>query len=72
MHFSSLISLLRRTTKFLQAVTALLPGVGVENADWLTALRTLEEQGVGERRREGFGEVRVCDDFHGRIQEVQR
>jgi hypothetical protein len=27
---------------------------------------------VGERRREGFGEVRVCDDFHGRIQEVQR
>src|SRR5437588_138571 len=45
---------------------------GVDDADWLAALRALEERGVGERRREGFGEVRVCDDFHGMIQEVQR
>jgi CRISPR-associated protein Csx10 len=45
---------------------------GVEDANWLAALRALEERGVGERRREGFGEVRVCDDFHRRIQEVQR
>jgi CRISPR-associated protein Csx10 len=45
---------------------------GVEDADWLAALRALEGRGVGERRREGFGEVRVCDDFHRKIQEVQR
>ncbi|HWW75418.1 MAG TPA: CRISPR-associated RAMP protein Csx10, partial [Pyrinomonadaceae bacterium] len=42
------------------------------DAGWLASLRTLEERGVGDRRREGFGEVRVCDDFHARIQEVQR
>ncbi|MDQ3918622.1 MAG: CRISPR-associated RAMP protein Csx10 [Acidobacteriota bacterium] len=42
----------------------------VDNASWPAALRALEERGVGERRREGFGAVRVCDDFHGMIQEV--
>jgi CRISPR-associated protein Csx10 len=34
----------------------------------LNALRKLEERGVGERRREGFGQVRVCDEFHREIQ----
>ena len=43
---------------------------GDEN--WLRALRALEENGVGGRVREGFGQVRVCDEFHGRIQEVRQ
>lgn len=28
------------------------------------ALERLEREGVGERRQEGYGRVRVCDDFH--------
>jgi CRISPR-associated protein Csx10 len=39
---------------------------------WLEAIRALEENGVGERRQEGFGQVRICDEFHGSIQEVRR
>jgi CRISPR-associated protein Csx10 len=35
----------------------------------LQALGDLETKGVGERRVEGFGHVRVCDEFHLRIQE---
>jgi CRISPR-associated protein Csx10 len=27
-------------------------------------LRALEEEGIGERREEGFGRVQVCDPFH--------
>jgi CRISPR-associated protein Csx10 len=34
----------------------------------LSALRSLEEYGVGERRVEGFGQVRVCEEFHQVIQ----
>lgn len=30
----------------------------------LDALCSLEQNGVGSRRAEGFGEVRVCDSFH--------
>jgi CRISPR-associated protein Csx10 len=42
---------------------------GLDEAEWCDSLRALEESGVGERRREGFGQVRVCDEFHGEIQE---
>ncbi len=28
------------------------------------ALERLECDGIGERRQEGFGQVRICDDFH--------
>lgn len=31
---------------------------------WTARLQHLEEQGVGARRAEGFGQVRVCDPFH--------
>lgn len=31
---------------------------------WLPALERLEQQGVGERTPEGFGQIRVCDEFH--------
>jgi CRISPR-associated protein Csx10 len=41
-----------------------------EDEGWLSALRELEQRGIGERRREGFGQVIVCDDFHREIQEV--
>ena len=37
----------------------------------ISALRKLEEQGIGERRIEGFGQVRVCEEFHQVIQGVQ-
>ena len=41
-----------------------------DDEGWLSALRRLEESGVGERRAEGFGQARVCDRFHLKIQEV--
>jgi CRISPR-associated protein Csx10 len=34
----------------------------------VNALRELEDRGVGDRRKEGFGQVRVCDEFHLQIQ----
>ncbi len=37
--------------------------------DLIPALKTLEEQGVGERRDEGFGECLVCHPFHQEIEE---
>ncbi len=36
----------------------------VEWAGWIKALKRLEEIGVGDRTVEGFGQVRVCDEFH--------
>lgn len=36
--------------------------------DALRALEALEERGVGARRQEGFGQVRICDPFHQWIQ----
>lgn len=32
--------------------------------NWWQALSDLELKGVGERTSEGFGQVRVCDEFH--------
>jgi CRISPR-associated protein Csx10 len=32
--------------------------------DWWPALSNLELMGVGDRTSEGFGQVRVCDEFH--------
>lgn len=32
--------------------------------DNYAALERLERDGIGERRQEGFGQVRICDDFH--------
>ncbi len=31
---------------------------------WQAALAGLEATGIGHRRMEGFGRVRVCDEFH--------
>lgn len=31
---------------------------------WLGALTDLENRGIGDRLMEGFGQVRVCDEFH--------
>jgi len=36
---------------------------------WLKALADLEEQGVGERTAEGFGQVQICNPFHLIFQE---
>jgi CRISPR-associated protein Csx10 len=40
-------------------------------ADILTRLEEIEVRGLGERRNEGFGRVRVCDPFHYRFEEVE-
>lgn len=32
--------------------------------DHYAALERLERDGIGERRTEGFGQIRICDDFH--------
>jgi CRISPR/Cas system CSM-associated protein Csm3 (group 7 of RAMP superfamily) len=37
---------------------------------WHEALGKIEEHGVGSRREEGFGAVRVCDPFHLEVQPV--
>jgi len=36
---------------------------------WETALEELEVKGIGDRTAEGFGQVRVCDEFHGIFRE---
>lgn len=33
-------------------------------ADWLPKLAELENQGVGDRTAEGFGQVQICNEFH--------
>jgi CRISPR-associated protein Csx10 len=38
--------------------------------DLIEPLQSLEEQGIGERRAEGFGQVRICDEFHQQIWEA--
>ncbi len=38
-------------------------------ADLISALQTLEDQGIGERRDEGFGECLVCHPFHQEVEE---
>ncbi|NJK51720.1 MAG: CRISPR-associated RAMP protein Csx10 [Leptolyngbyaceae cyanobacterium SU_3_3] len=32
--------------------------------EWIGALETLEEKGVGDRTCEGFGQVQICNEFH--------
>ena len=36
---------------------------------WIPVLKTLEKNGVGNRREEGFGQVLICDPFHLQTQE---
>jgi CRISPR-associated protein Csx10 len=43
----------------------------IDDGAWRDSLRHLETYGVGDRRVEGYGEVRVCDEFHQEIQEVE-
>ena len=31
---------------------------------WISALQTLENNGIGNRREEGFGQITICDPFH--------
>jgi len=35
-----------------------------EQSNWIDKLAKLEQNGVGERTSEGFGQIRVCDEFH--------
>ena len=36
---------------------------------WFSALKTLENIGIGKRREEGFGQILICDPFHLRSRE---
>jgi CRISPR-associated protein Csx10 len=36
---------------------------------WITALENLEIWGIGKATAEGFGQVRVCDEFHNVLRE---
>jgi CRISPR-associated protein Csx10 len=36
----------------------------VHQKDWISALEGLENRGIGDRTMEGFGQVRICDEFH--------
>jgi CRISPR-associated protein Csx10 len=42
---------------------------GQPDAKLLNALFALEEQGLGKRRAEGFGRVRVSDQFHQQVEQ---
>jgi CRISPR-associated protein Csx10 len=35
-----------------------------EEANWIESLAQLERTGIGDRTREGFGQIKVCDEFH--------
>lgn len=41
-----------------------------DRQQWIKALEELEAKGVGERTVEGFGQVRICDEFHEKFREV--
>jgi CRISPR-associated protein Csx10 len=44
----------------------------LDDESLIEAMCELEEQGVGDRRVEGFGQARVCDEFHQVIQEAKK
>jgi CRISPR-associated protein Csx10 len=35
-----------------------------EQSNWIDSLAELEQNGIGERTSEGFGQIKVCDEFH--------
>ena len=37
---------------------------------WADALEMIEAHGIGDRREEGFGAVRICDPFHREVRQV--
>jgi CRISPR-associated protein Csx10 len=55
----------------LAAVTGSVYVFRTNNIDaWHDALSRIEEHGIGTRREEGFGAVRVCDPFHLEVKPV--
>ena len=37
---------------------------------WMPVLNTLEKNGIGSRREEGFGQILICDPFHLQKREI--
>jgi len=37
---------------------------------WLRALKALESHGIGKRRNEGFGAIRICDPIHQEVEAI--
>jgi CRISPR-associated protein Csx10 len=55
----------------LAAVTGSVYVFRTSNIDaWRDALSKFEERGIGARREEGFGAVRICDPFHLEVKPV--
>jgi CRISPR-associated protein Csx10 len=40
-----------------------------KNKNWVAVLEDLETRGIGDRTAEGFGQVRICDEFHTIVRE---
>ena len=41
-----------------------------QTEQWQTKLAALELQGIGDRTAEGFGQIKVCDEFHQVMRET--
>ena len=41
-----------------------------QSSEWLPKLEKLCLNGVGDRRAEGFGQIKICDDFHLVFREI--
>jgi CRISPR-associated protein Csx10 len=52
------------TTALAAGGVLLLRAPRSQHSELLTLLAALETDGLGERRAEGWGEIRVCDPFH--------
>ena len=61
----------KRDTRAFGMGSVFLFRVPAEQRETVQArLQEIEQEGLGERRNEGFGRVRVCDPFHYRFEEV--
>lgn len=61
--WNAIWGLRKETAQSVQAGAVYLFAVS-DPTGWLPRLVELETQGVGQRRAEGFGQVRICDEFH--------
>jgi CRISPR-associated Csx10 family RAMP protein len=44
---------------------------GNEREELVNGLKTLEEEGIGLRRNEGFGRLIICDPYHLNVNELE-
>lgn len=63
--WNALWGMRKETTPVVMAGAVYLFGVN-DLQGWEPRLEYLETHGIGERHEEGFGQVRICDEFHTR------